>query len=704
MTDTLFEPGRNCTSVANAPRVAFIVDAEDYFRAFMLAAEKAQRSITIVGWDFDSRTPLCNEDDKGGGCVRLGEFLNRLAAGNRHLRIRILNWDYPMVFGADRELPPTLGISWTPHRRVDFRFDDTHPVGGSHHQKIVVIDDRIAFSGGLDLTNKRWDTRSHTAADPRRIFDGKPYPPFHDSMMAVDGEAACALARIAYGRWHDATGEVIAVKPHAGRHDPWPGGLEPDAHDARVAVSRTAPPFEDYDGLREVEALYLDMIARARRYLYIENQYFTSDVIGAALKRSLARPDGPEILVVTRLLSHGWLEELTMTNLRTRLVRELRAADVHGRLHVVYPQVHGLAEGTCLDVHSKICVVDDEWLRIGSANLSNRSMGMDTECDVTLEAGGDATVARAVRRFRDCLVAEHSGCTVEEVERAIAQHGSLNRAVHALGDDKRRLLPLDAPELPASALLIAEIGDPAEPLFEQIVPRVVPERRAAKRFPLRRFALVSSGIIVLAFILALVWTRTPLASWVTLERAAAWADWFTGRWWAPILVVAAYTPAAVLMFPRWIITIAAVMAFGPWRGFALGTAGMVIAAILTFLPGRIIGRERVQRFTGPRLRRIAHFLHRRGLLAVMMVRIVPVAPFPVVNLAMGALRVPLRHFVLGTLVGIMPGMLAATVLSDQLAAALEEPSSINAWAVAAGVLIIGMLAFFAQRVIRRVPA
>ena len=393
-----------------------------------------------------------------------------------------------------------------------------------------------------------------------------------------------------------------------------------------------------------------------------------------------------------------------MTNLRTKLVRELRAADVHGRLRVVYPRVHGLADGTCLDVHSKVCVIDDEWLRIGSANLSNRSMGMDTECDATLEAQGDRAMGAAVRRFRDGLIAEHSDCGVEDVERAIAQRGSMIGALDALGGERRRLVDLEAPELPASALLIATIGDPAEPLFEQIVPRVVPERRAAKRFPLRRFAVVSSAIIAVAFILALVWTRSPLSSWVTLERAQAWADWFTDRWWAPLVVVAAYTPAAILMFPRWIITIAAVMAFGAWRGFAFGTAGMLIAAVVTFLPGRIVGRERVQRFTGPRLRRIAQFLHRRGLLAVMMVRVVPVAPFPVVNLAMGALRVPLRHFITGTAVGIMPGMLAATVLSDQLAAALEEPSSINAWYVAGAVLVIAGLGYFAQRVMRRVPA
>jgi uncharacterized membrane protein YdjX (TVP38/TMEM64 family) len=279
----------------------------------------------------------------------------------------------------------------------------------------------------------------------------------------------------------------------------------------------------------------------------------------------------------------------------------------------------------------------------------------------------------------------------------------LLRAVETLGTEKRRLRRLEAPELPASKLLIAEIGDPSEPLFEQIVPREAPERRAARRFPLRRFAAVSAGVILVAFALAIVWTRTPLAGFVTLESANAWADWFAERWWAPVLIIAAYTPAALLMFPRWIITIAAVMAFGPWKGFVMGVAGMVIAAVATFLPGRIVGRERVQRFTGPRLKRIAHFLQHRGLIAVMTVRVLPVAPFPVVNLAMGALRVPLRHFVLGTLIGILPGMLAATVLSDQLAAALEEPGRVNAWLVAAAVLVLGGLAYLGQRVMRRTP-
>jgi phosphatidylserine/phosphatidylglycerophosphate/cardiolipin synthase-like enzyme len=207
MPATLFKPGENCRAVARAGRISFVVDADGYFRLFRRAAEKAERSIVILGWDFDSRTILENEEGKPP--IILGDFLNGLAKRKRHLEVKILDWDYPMVFGTDREIPVTLGFTWKPHRRIDFRFDDTHPVAGSHHQKIVIIDDKLAFVGGLDLTNKRWDTCDHSADEPRRVFEDAPYPPFHDVMMAVDGEIVAEIFKLAQERWLAATGEGL---------------------------------------------------------------------------------------------------------------------------------------------------------------------------------------------------------------------------------------------------------------------------------------------------------------------------------------------------------------------------------------------------------------------------------------------------------------------------------------------------------------
>ena len=699
MSKSLFRPGQNCAAVAHADRVAFIVDAEDYFRAFMQAAERAQCSITILAWDFDSRTPL--GADAAGKPILLGDFLNRLARGNRKLRIRILDWDFPVVYGTDREAAPGSRGGWKPHRRIDFRFDDTHPVAGSHHQKIVLIDDKLAFSGGLDLTNKRWDTREHKAEDPRRVFEKEPYPPFHDVMIAVDGAAAEALAQVARARWFDATGEKLP--PVKVKSDPWPEKLGVEIEGADLAVSCTTPATDESEGIHHIQALYLDMIESARDYIYIENQYFTSERIGRALAASLAKPQGPEIVVVTRLLSHGWLEELTMTTLRTKLVNELRKADVHGRLQVFYPDVPGLCEGTCLDIHSKVTIVDDEWLRIGSANLSNRSMGMDTECDVTVEANGEKRVREAIRGFRDSLIGEHVGAEARAVASEIERAGTMAEAIERMGSPARHLKTLECPEPPETKIAIAKVGDPEEPVFEGIVRKINPQS-VVRAFPVRRLTVVFGAILLAAIALALVWTHTPLKDVVTRENAMALAGTFAGLWWAPLLVVLAYTPASFIMFPRWLITMTAVIAFGPYKGFVYAMSGVILAGIATFLPGKLVGRDTIRHLAGRKLRRVANFMEQRGLLAVTLVRLVPIAPFPVVNIVMGAMRVKLWHFVLGTFVGMLPGMLAATVLSDQLAAALEDPARVNPWMIAAALLALGTLTYFGQRMLRRSPS
>jgi phosphatidylserine/phosphatidylglycerophosphate/cardiolipin synthase-like enzyme len=445
---SLFRVEENCCAIARADRVAFIVDAQAYFEAFARSAERALRSILILAWDFDSRTPLWVDPDGRPGST-LGDFLNRLAEKRSELRIRVLDWDYPMIYGTDRDYPPIYGLTWKPHKHIDFRFDDTHPLAGSHHQKIVVIDDRLAFVGGLDLAARRWDTPEHRAGDPRRFFDGKPYPPVHDVMVAVDGEAACKLARLARERWQAATGKTIP--PVESTADPWPTELAADLTNVSVGIACTYPPINGAAEVRHIENLYLDMIADAKRYIYIENQYFTSQRISQALAARLAEADGPEIVLFTRKLSHGWLEEVTMSALRTRIVRELRAVDQHGHFHAYCPHVEGLAEGTCIDLHSKVMIVDDEWLRIGSSNICNRSMGVDTECDVTIDAQGDDNVRRVIRQFRDRLIAEHAGSEPETVTACDRRCGAAwQPAIDTLGSDTRRLQPLEAPRISES--------------------------------------------------------------------------------------------------------------------------------------------------------------------------------------------------------------------------------------------------------------
>ena len=219
----------------------------------------------------------------------------------------------------------------------------------------------------------------------------------------------------------------------------------------------------------------------------------------------------------------------------------------------------------------------------------------------------------------------------------------------------------------------------------------------------RRILYVLGGMLLAAIALALVWTHSPLKDTVTRENAMALADTFAGLWWSPIIVIVAYTPASFIMFPRWIITMTAVIAFGPVNGFACAMSGVILAGFATFLPGKLVDRDTVRRVAGPKLRRVANFIEKRGLAAVTLVRLVPIAPFPVVNLVMGALRVKAWHFVVGTFLGMLPGMLAATLLGDQVAAALEDPARVNFWLIAGVVLALVAVAYFGQRMLRRSP-
>lgn len=696
---SLFEPGRNCMAVVQAKRAALLVDAADYFRAFRDACMRARESIVILCWDFNSGTRL-DYHECADPPPLLGDFLNYLAKRRRGLRIHVLNWDYPMVFSANRELRPIYGVGWQPHRRVRVRYDNTHPPGGSQHQKIVVIDDAVAFCGGLDLTLRRWDSPAHKAQDERRVCDGNPYPPFHDVMTLVDGEAAAALGEVARARWLNATGRRIR-QATAGA-DPWPQTLTPQMTEVVAAIARTFPDMQPNVEVREVEALYLDMIAAARDVIFLENQYFTSDRVGEALAKRLAEDDPPEIVVITRLLSHGWLEQHTMEVLRTRMVRRLRDADTKGCFEIYAPHVAGLKEGTCVDVHSKVAVIDDRWLRVGSANISNRSMGLDTECDVAYEAGGNGAHRAAIAGFRDQLISEHLGVPAQQWRAALEAHGSCHAAIRALRREERTLKPLEhLAELSEAAMAVVSVADPERPVsLDMLVEQFSPGDSAAapRRGPawgrIVGFALVLVG-------LALAWRYTPLADLLTAERVREWARAAGGTWWAGAAVVAAYVPATFVMFPRPLITIFAVMALGPWLGFGAAMTGVGLAGICLYYLGRAMKRDTVRRIAGASLNRMTKLLRRHGLSAAFACSVAPVAPFIAVGMVAGAMRVKLWHYLAGMLGGMLPGALAATLFADQLAAALDDPGRINWWLVALVVLAFVGLMLAARRWLKR---
>jgi len=373
----------------------------------------------------------------------------------------VLRWDLSILKMPLRGTLPMAILDLLSGSRVRFRLDHAHPPSACHHQKIVVIDDALAFCGGIDVTLDRWDTSAHRDEDPHRVRpSGEPYGPWHDATMAVSGEAARALGELARARWRAATGEKLA--PVRDGVEIWPDHLTPDLADVDVGIARTQPAFRGEAEIREIEALYLRAIASARRSIYIETQYFASQRIADAIAARLREDQGPEIVVVNPETAAGWLEEEAMGSARAILVRELshRAAK-SGRFRVYHPVAEG---GTPIYVHAKIMIIDDTLLRVGSSNLNNRSMGFDTEADIALEATRPE-LRRFVSGLRSRLLAEHLGTSPEAVDGALRETGSLIAAIEAVRRPGRTLVDYVPPDLNGAEEAFARSGvaDPDGP-------------------------------------------------------------------------------------------------------------------------------------------------------------------------------------------------------------------------------------------------
>lgn len=453
-------PGETCWRRERASRAAFLIDTEAYFTAVFEALQKAERSIHLLGWGFDPRTRLFPDGRDGPDDPdEVGRILIELARARPQLDIRLLIWHSALPISASQEFFPHKARRWFKNTGVKFRLDDAVPFGACHHQKVLVIDDKVAFCGGGDISVDRWDTPAHLESDQRRIMPRQEcHAPRHEVMILVDGQAAAALGALCRERWTRATGDEVPP-PDDGGGDPWPEHIPAHLTDVEVGVARTLPAWRGAEGVEEIRRLTLSSIHAAKAVIYLENQYFTSPAIAEALAERLAEPNGPEVVLISTGQSPSWFDRLTMDRARTTMIWRLKAADIFGRFRAYYPITTG---GSTIIVHSKVTVIDDQLARVGSANLNNRSGGFDTECELAVQA--ETAEARLnIVAFRDRLVGHFMAVTGDAVAKARADHGGLCAAIDALNRDGR-LAPLVPRKMSALGEFIAayHIGDPAD--------------------------------------------------------------------------------------------------------------------------------------------------------------------------------------------------------------------------------------------------
>jgi phosphatidylserine/phosphatidylglycerophosphate/cardiolipin synthase-like enzyme/uncharacterized membrane protein YdjX (TVP38/TMEM64 family) len=711
-------PGENCWRIERSERLAILVDGEAYFGAVRNAMIAAEHRIAITAWDIHSRVELIRgpggtDDDLPSA---LGDLLIALLERKPSLHVHILLWDYAPIYALERE-PLFFGDGpWQGHSRLHFVKDSAHPLAASQHQKLVIVDDRLAFCGGFDLSKMRWDTPEHAAQEPRRRDpDGDPYPPYHDLAALVDGDAAAALMALFGERWARAGGAplpAIARNPDqaADQHDPWPGGVEVMLQAQPVAIARTLPAYDGRPPVRESERLYLDIIGAARSLLYVENQYLTSRVIRDALCRSLEQARGPDIIILLPRQTGHWLEQHTMDVLRARLLSCLREADRHDRLRVYYPDACG---GDDIMVHAKLMIADDQVLRLGSSNLSNRSMGLDSECDLCIVADQELQ-RRAITALRRRLMAMFLSLTPDDIaeaeEDALRRGEGMSAAIDALRrqrdahDDAGglRLVDLDGeadPEwdrqLPDERLI-----DPDRPLAPSLLADVVvgdPESASH----VRRRLWISGAIVLLFLALAAAWRWTPLGAWLDPGTMAAAVQGLNeAPWGAPVALIG-FVLASLIAVPVTLLILVTALVFGPLTGALVALLGSTLSAVAGYVIGRATGRRAVETLAGGSLERVSRRLASRGILTVITVRIVPVAPFAVINLIAGASHVRLRDFIIGTILGMTPGVIAMAVFAEGLLSLIGRADFRAIALVIVGLVALVGLAWLGRRLLLR---
>lgn len=219
----------------------------------------------------------------------------------------------------------------------------------------------------------------------------------------------------------------------------------------------------------------------------------------------------------------------------------------------------------------------------------------------------------------------------------------------------------------------------------------------------RRIAAIGAGVVVVA-VLIVLWVATPLREWIDVTRAVALMRRLGDSPLAPLVMIGAYVVGGLLVFPVNILIAVTVIVFGPLPGIAYALTGCLLSAVLLYEIGRLLPSAGLRGRSAERIRRLGKRLAGHGMAAVMLVRIVPVAPYSVVSLVCGVVQVQRPAYLLGTALGMLPGILVNALFIDRILAAIHAPGPLTIALVVLAAAVIVAFAFVVRRHLTRADA
>jgi phosphatidylserine/phosphatidylglycerophosphate/cardiolipin synthase-like enzyme len=367
--------------------IEILVDGGEALPTIAHALRTARSHVHLAGWYFTPDFALVRDGEQ----VVLRELLAELA---ERIDVRILVWaGAPLpLFHPSREEVRRMRDELTRGTRIQCRLDSRERPLHCHHEKAIVIDDRLAFVGGIDLTDQSGD-RYDVNAHPTRGSRG-----WHDATTRIEGPAVADVAEHFRMRWHEVTGETLP-----------PVASSRSAGDVELQIVRTIPE-KIYDSVprgdfRILES-HIGAFRRAQRFIYVENQFLWSPEIARVLGDKLADPPTDDFRMVFVLPSKPMSGDDDTRGVLAELV-EIDDDKGHLLACTIYARAGERADP--IYVHAKICIVDDRWLTIGSANLNEHSLFNDTEMNVVAH---DPELAVQTRRQ---LWSEHLELQADEL-------------------------------------------------------------------------------------------------------------------------------------------------------------------------------------------------------------------------------------------------------------------------------------------------
>ncbi|WP_218312684.1 VTT domain-containing protein [Alteromonas antoniana] len=705
---SIFKQGENCWVTNTATFASPLIDCANYYRALHSSIVKAKHSIFIVGWDIDSRIRLLRgeEEAQSEAPSVVSDLLAWKAEQNPDMKIYLLRWDSSLAFFAQREMwAKEVWDEKTPDN-VKTELDDTIPMGGSQHQKIVVIDDELVFSGGMDVSTNRWDTRDHPVVSDERMGPDGEYGPLHDVQMVSSGPVVKDFADLVRWRWlRVAEDQPIDIReealngPDAPKPESWPESVEPWFENVECALARTIPFMDEVEPVQEVRHMLLDLISQAENLIYIENQFTTRQEIAEALNRRLKECPSLHVIIVSSYEPKGKFEQEAFWASRIEFKDILENGVESDRVTMTYSSCEDLKGRKAYKrIHSKVMTIDDKYAVIGSSNLSNRSMSLDTEIDTVLH-GNTENNRKQVARIRDDLLAEHTGREVEETAQLLNQDNPVSALLEGQLAHGYVLTEVNDQVFTeqSNTNIFRSLSDPEEPLIS--LPTMDGSATPARN-PRRRTIMIAIGTLIVAIIAGLLVWASYSIEWLSSDNINAFLEKSRGTYFALPTVLMVYVIGGLLFFPVTVLSLAVAAIFGPIWGPIYGIMGALLSSATTFGIGKVLGNAGLKKVGGPKVEALDEKLKTSGIVGVAAIRMLPIAPFSLVNLVAGISSIGLVQFLVGTFLGMFPPMIAKGLVGDSITQIFRNPSPETISYLIGGIVLWGLMIWGSQKFAR----